>query len=53
MSVDQPNNETRIVTNQVSSFITRSDFFTSAAFINIEVRNSTLLLAISSRGNAL
>ncbi|MFT7410686.1 MAG: hypothetical protein ACI9EX_001286 [Oleispira sp.] len=53
MSVVQPNNQTRIANNQVSSFIKRSDYFKPAAFINIEVRNFTLLLAVSSRGYAL
>lgn len=53
MSVDQPNNQTRIVGYQVYSFIKRSDYFKSAAFIKTEVRSFILLLAVSSRGNAL
>jgi hypothetical protein len=53
MSVDRPSNETRVATNQDFSFLKRSHYFKSAAFINIEVRNFILLLAVSSRGNAL
>jgi hypothetical protein len=53
MSVDQPSNQTRIASNPVYSFIKRSYYFKSAAFIEIEVRHFMWLLAVSSRGNAL